>query len=102
MSEGKPRSRRGRPEHPLGVGTMRTMTSVISGLLLPSLRCPDYTCSYFLARTYFQKLAAPSKGFYSFKDSAHSPIFEEPGRVQRIVREDILPGRTTLSDSCPP
>ena len=58
----------------------------------------DYTCSYALARAYFDILSAPLKGFYSFANSAHSPIFEEPERVQRIVREDILPGAAALSD----
>ena len=39
----------------------------------------DYTCSYTLAKDYFQKIQAPVKGFYTFANSAHSPIFEEPG-----------------------
>jgi pimeloyl-ACP methyl ester carboxylesterase len=133
--------------HLLGVGTMRSMRSVISGIVLPSLLCRDYslgervklwaakarsgasivwdammstdlrervpkvgvpvyflhgkhdyTCSYTLARSYFETVSAPMKGFYSFEDSAHSPIFEEPQRVQLIVREDILQGTTALSD----
>ncbi len=37
----------------------------------------DYTCSYELAKEYFDKISAPEKGFYSFNNSAHSPIFEE-------------------------
>lgn len=133
--------------HRLGVGTMHTMTSVLSGLFLPSLRCRDYsigervrlwaakarsgasvvwdamlatdlrqqvpdvgvpvyflhgvhdyTCSYALARAYFEGLNAPTKGFYSFESSAHSPIFEEPQRTQLIVREDVLQGTTRLAD----
>jgi pimeloyl-ACP methyl ester carboxylesterase len=133
--------------HRLGVGTVRSMTSLVSGILLPSLLCGDYTvgerlklwaakarsgasvvwdamlatdlrqqvtevgvpvyflhgvhdytCSYALARTYFQELAAPTKGFYTFPNSAHSPIFEEPYRTLRIVREDILHGSTSLAD----
>jgi len=58
----------------------------------------DYTCSYVLARTYFDELAAPTKGFYTFPNSAHSPIFEEPDRTRRIVREDILHGSFSLAD----
>ena len=48
----------------------------------------DYTVSYALAKTYFDKLQAPMKGFYTFDHSAHSPLFEEPetfGRVLLIV-----------------
>ena len=38
------------------------------------------------------------KGFYTFELSAHSPAFEEPGRLRRILREDVLAGETGLSD----
>lgn len=133
--------------HRLGVGTMRSMDSVLTGILLPSLLCGDYTvrervklwaakarsgasivwdrmlstdlrqliravevpvyflhgihdhtCSYQLARDYCATLQAPVKGFYSFHDSAHSPIFEEPERVGAIMRLDVLRGSTSLSD----
>jgi len=50
----------------------------------------DYTCSYELVREYFDKISAPAKGFYSFNNSAHSPIFEEPEECVRIIKEDIL------------
>jgi pimeloyl-ACP methyl ester carboxylesterase len=125
--------------HRLGIGTMRSMRSVMAGIFLPSLRCRhysvreraklwaakatsgasvvwdamlatdlrqrvpevrvpvyflhgvhDYTCSYVLARGYFDRLTAPQKGFYSFDGSAHSPIFEEPERALQIIRNDIL------------
>jgi pimeloyl-ACP methyl ester carboxylesterase len=134
--------------HRLGVGTVRSMRSVVSGMFLPSLLCGDYsmgervrlwiakaragtsvvwdtivatdlrevvpevrvpvyflhgvhdrTCSYALARDYFRTLRAPRKGFYSFQHSAHSPHFEEPERMRRIVREDVLRGRTELADN---
>jgi pimeloyl-ACP methyl ester carboxylesterase len=58
----------------------------------------DYTVSYALARSYLAQLQAPVKGFYTFRDSAHSPMFEEPERVNRILREDVLQGRTSLAD----
>ena len=58
----------------------------------------DYTCSYILAKDYLLKLDAPVKGFYTFQQSAHSPMFEEPERVQRILREDILAGGSSLAD----
>jgi pimeloyl-ACP methyl ester carboxylesterase len=58
----------------------------------------DYTCSYTEAKAYFEKLKAPVKGFYSFEISAHSPIFEEPAKVQQIIREDVLNGTNSLAD----
>jgi pimeloyl-ACP methyl ester carboxylesterase len=126
--------------HSLGIGTTRTMKSVITGIFLPSwlfreytlgekinlwrgklfshailwdemiatdltqkvtrLELPvyffhgkyDYTCSYALAKAYFERLTAPVKGFYTFEESAHSPIFEEPEKVLRILQEDVLNG----------
>jgi pimeloyl-ACP methyl ester carboxylesterase len=58
----------------------------------------DYTVNPTLARAYFEELHAPVKGFYRFEYSAHSPIFEEPQKVQRIVLEDVLTGKNDLSD----
>jgi pimeloyl-ACP methyl ester carboxylesterase len=59
----------------------------------------DYTCSYTLARSYAAVLRAPVKGFYSFHDSAHSPIFEEPDKVRKIILEDVLKGTSVLADT---
>jgi pimeloyl-ACP methyl ester carboxylesterase len=50
----------------------------------------DYTCAYPLARAYFEKLIAPLKGFYTFENSAHTPIFEEPDKAIKILLEDVL------------
>ncbi|MEX5298330.1 alpha/beta hydrolase [Kocuria sp. CPCC 205292] len=58
----------------------------------------DYTCSYPLARKYYEKVQAPLKGFYTFQRSAHSPLFEEPERAQKILRDDVLGGTTSLAD----
>lgn len=58
----------------------------------------DYTCNYTLAKDYFEKINAPVKGFYTFEESAHSPIFEEPEKVQKILREDVLLGTNKLAD----
>ncbi len=58
----------------------------------------DYTCSYVLARDYFEKIQAPVKGFYTFEQSAHSPIFEEPAKVQQILCQDVLAGTNNLAD----
>jgi pimeloyl-ACP methyl ester carboxylesterase len=58
----------------------------------------DYTCAYPLAKEYFGKLKAPLKGFYTFEQSAHTPIFEEPEKVLRILQEDVLVGTNNLVD----
>ena len=133
--------------HSLGIGTTHEMKSVITGILLPSFTCReytlsekinmwrgksrsgvsilwdkmlatdfavqipkivipvyffhgvfDYTVSYVLAKDYFEKLKAPQKGFYTFKQSAHSPLFEEPERMKQIFQEDILEGKNNLAD----
>jgi pimeloyl-ACP methyl ester carboxylesterase len=76
---------------------------------VPELKLPvyffegifDYTCSYTEAKSYFEKLKAPIKGFYTFEKSAHSPLFEEPAKMQQILREDILTGLNNLADSLP-
>lgn len=58
----------------------------------------DDTVSYPLAKAYYDRLVAPVKGFYTFEHSAHSPIFEEPQKACRIMREDVLAGTTRLAD----
>jgi pimeloyl-ACP methyl ester carboxylesterase len=58
----------------------------------------DYTVSYPLAKSYFDRLDAPVKGFYTFKHSAHSPHFEEPEKVREIMRSDVLTRSTRLAD----
>jgi pimeloyl-ACP methyl ester carboxylesterase len=58
----------------------------------------DYTCSSAEAKRYFEKLNAPVKGFYLFEKSAHSPFFEEPDKMQKIVKEDVLTGMNNLAD----
>jgi pimeloyl-ACP methyl ester carboxylesterase len=133
--------------HALGVGTMREMRSVVTGLFLLSLRnrhytlpekintwrgkaatgvssmwnemlvvdlaeqvpavavpvyflhgLHDYTCTHAEASIYFDRLTAPIKGFYTFRDSAHSPMFEEPDKVMAILRKDVLNGTNRLAD----
>jgi pimeloyl-ACP methyl ester carboxylesterase len=135
--------------HGSGIGTTREMTSVITGIFLPSwqfreytlaeksnlwrgkahsrspafglwdtmqatdltqqvteLAIPtyffhgkyDYTCAYPLTKAYFAELQAPLKGFYTFENSAHSPIFEEPEKAVEILLQDVLRGATALAD----
>lgn len=58
----------------------------------------DYTVSYTLAKNYFEAINAPVKGFYTFHNSAHSPLFEEPLRVREIIEKDVLKGKTDFAD----
>ena len=68
----------------------------------------DYTCCLSLAHEYFERVQAPArlrpqpsapvKVFYTFDHSAHSPLYEEPVRVQRILSEDVLNGTNRLAD----
>lgn len=134
--------------HELGIGTMHTMKSIISGVflpvwtckaytirekfniwyskftlvnkakfreqilksdfttLIPSLNVPvyffsgsnDMTVNYDLSKEYLKKLEAPVKGFYTFHNSAHSPMFEEPNRFLEIIVSDVLNQTTLLAD----
>jgi hypothetical protein len=58
----------------------------------------DYTVSYDLAKDYFEQLKAPLKGFYTFRHSAHSPLFEEPEKIRQIFEEDVFEGKNKLAD----
>jgi pimeloyl-ACP methyl ester carboxylesterase len=58
----------------------------------------DYTCAYQVAKEYFETIQAPVKGFYTFEASAHSPMFEEPEKVQKILLEDVLAATNNLAD----
>ncbi|PKM70719.1 MAG: alpha/beta hydrolase, partial [Firmicutes bacterium HGW-Firmicutes-18] len=49
-------------------------------------------------KEYFEKLQAPIKGFYTFEQSAHSPMFEEPERFLEIMVNDVSNGKVILSD----
>jgi len=139
---------RDKPMHELGIGSMRSMKSVVSGLFFPimlnnaytfseriniwkaksiylnktnlwetmskaiisdkvsSVDLPvyfmhgiyDYTVNYSLAKEYYQVLESPLKGFYTFHNSAHSPIFEEPEKFNKILIEDVIRGNVNNSD----
>ncbi|MGB5823828.1 MAG: alpha/beta hydrolase [Proteocatella sp.] len=58
----------------------------------------DYTCCYSLQKKYYEFIKAPIKGFYSFDNSAHSPLFEEPAKAIEIFKKDVLKGNNSLSD----
>ncbi|MCX7709857.1 MAG: alpha/beta hydrolase [Clostridia bacterium] len=59
----------------------------------------DYTVNYSLAKKYLNHMKAPIKGFYTFDESAHSPLFEEPERMQQILQEDVMAGVNNLADA---
>ena len=135
--------------HELGIGTMRDMRSVVTGILLPVMKCKaytlrekvniwrakaflrnstvlidqlfatdltaevsqveipvylmsgqyDYTVNCDLSKMYLEQLQAPVKGFYTFEQSAHSPLFEEPERFVQILVNDVLNRTTALADA---
>ncbi len=58
----------------------------------------DYTCAFPLAKQYSENLNAPLKGFYTFHNSAHSPMFEEPEKLVEILLQDVLPGGNQHAD----
>ena len=58
----------------------------------------DYTANHALARAYFDQIKAPVKGFYTFANSAHSPLFEEPLRARDILQQDVLAQKNRLAD----
>ncbi|MHC1750909.1 MAG: alpha/beta fold hydrolase [Cellulosilyticaceae bacterium] len=73
---------------------------------VPELKVPiyvfqgkfDYQVSYTIAREFLDAVEAPIKGFYTFENSAHSPCFEEPEKMLKILREDVLQGKSNGSD----
>lgn len=59
----------------------------------------DLTASPSLAQALFERIEAPVKGLYLFADSAHGPLFEEPERGRKILREDVLRRTNTQADT---
>lgn len=134
--------------HELGIGTMRGMRSILTGVFIPVCTCKAYTIrekyniwyskfsfvnksglrreilesditatvprldipvyfmsgkydltvNYDLSREYLTKMDAPLKGFYTFHNSAHSPIFEEPDKFLEILIKDVSTQTTALAD----
>ena len=58
----------------------------------------DLTVNIDLAKEYLGKIGAPVKGFYTFNNSAHSPMFEEPQKLKEILIKDVLNRLTTMAD----
>lgn len=59
----------------------------------------DFTVNHELSKTLLEHLQAPVKGFYTFTQSAHCPMHEEPERFLRIMCEDVLNRTSTLADT---
>lgn len=59
----------------------------------------DYTVNYHLSKAYLRQILAPLKGFYTFEQSAHSPLFEEPEKFVQIMMEDVRKGTAVCADS---
>lgn len=47
----------------------------------------DYQVSYQLAKEYLDSINAPKKEFFTFEESAHSPIVEEPHHFVEVMKE---------------
>ena len=58
----------------------------------------DLTVNHELSKSYLEQLEAPVKGFYTFEQSAHSPLYEEPEKMQQILQKDVLTGENDLAD----
>jgi len=58
----------------------------------------DLTVNHDLSQDYLLKLGAPKKRFYTFENSAHSPMYEEPKKFLEILVRDILDRDNVISD----
>ncbi len=58
----------------------------------------DLTVNVDLSKDYYNCVNAPLKGFYTFENSAHGPLFEEPIKMLKILTEDVLKGKNKLAD----
>lgn len=47
----------------------------------------DMTCCYSLQKDFYEQIEAPEKEFYSFENSAHSPLYEESDKAIEILKE---------------
>jgi pimeloyl-ACP methyl ester carboxylesterase len=45
----------------------------------------DYQAAYPVAKRYFEQLAAPKKEFFTFENSAHGTLFEEPEKFLQVM-----------------
>ena len=52
----------------------------------------DYQTPHAVAKDFYDQLKAPEKEFFSFTNSAHSPLMEEVDKFNSIVREKTKKG----------
>ncbi|MCD4731951.1 MAG: alpha/beta hydrolase [Bacteroidales bacterium] len=50
----------------------------------------DYQTPYTIAKEFYDQLKAPQKAFFTFENSAHSPMMEEVDKFNSILRENVL------------
>jgi pimeloyl-ACP methyl ester carboxylesterase len=62
----------------------------------------DYTTPTAPVKRWYDRLAAPSKRFVWFENSAHMMYAEEPGRVLVHLVRDALPFAAAAGDVSPP
>jgi len=58
----------------------------------------DYQTPYVVAKAYFDKLKAPQKQFFTFNQSAHCPLFEEPALFIERLDQAMEQPKTTLAE----
>ena len=58
----------------------------------------DLTVNIDLTKEYYNCVNAPLKRFYTFGNSAHGPLFEEPERFMDILTKDVLKNTTSFYD----
>ncbi|ADB40151.1 alpha/beta fold hydrolase [Spirosoma linguale] len=88
-----------------GLGAMETVRRLWPAVVAtdlfrvaPALQVPyylfqgthDYQTPYPVARHYFETVQAPRKRLYTFRNSAHSPIFEEPDLFRRCLDSALI------------
>ena len=81
--------------------TVTDLNSTVTDLEIPVYILAgrfDFTVNYDLQKNYFMNINAPEKGFYTFENSAHSPLFEEPESFIEIMVNDVLNGKVNLAD----
>lgn len=85
-------------------GLLEQLFTTRTADIVPELQIPAYfisgvydlTVNHDLSKEYYEQLKAPVKAFYTFADSAHSPMFEEPVRFLEVMEQNVLTGGTHI------
>ena len=51
----------------------------------------DYQTPHLVAKEFFEQLKAPEKEFFSFENSAHSPVMEEVEKFNKLLKDILKP-----------